>query len=68
MDEPAAKEVKRRTLTNLYNTRPAWLAHAHADLDAAAAAAYGWDAEWSEGMTDDAILARPFMLNQERAP
>ena len=32
----------RRTLTNLYNERPQWLAHAHAKLDAAVASAYGW--------------------------
>ena len=43
-DEAAAKELKKRTLTNLYNARPQWLADAHAALDAAVAAAYGWDA------------------------
>ena len=36
----------KRTLTNLYNPRQAgkaaWLAHAHAELDAAVATAYGW--------------------------
>ena len=42
-DEAAAKELKARTLTNLYNARPQWLADAHAALDAAVAAAYGWD-------------------------
>ena len=42
-DEAAAKELKKRTLTNLYNTRPQWLADAHAALDAAVATAYGWD-------------------------
>ena len=47
-DEAAAKELKSRTLTNLYNARPQWLADAHADLDAAVAAAYGWDAGISE--------------------
>ena len=66
-DAAAAKELRKRTLTNLYNARPAWLAHAHAALDAAVAAAYGWADEWAEGMTDDAILARLFALNQERA-
>ena len=35
-------ELKKRTLTNLYNQRPAWLEHAHRELDAAVAAAYGW--------------------------
>ena len=67
VDDAAAKELKRRTLTNLYNARPAWLAHAHAALDAAVAAAYGWADAWAEGMDDDAILARLFALNQERA-
>ena len=51
-DEAAAKELKKRTLTNLYNARPQWLADAHADLDAAVAAAYGWPADISE---DDAL-------------
>ncbi len=31
-DEAAAKELKKRTLTNLYNARPQWLADTHADL------------------------------------
>ena len=43
-DAEAAKALKARTLTNLYNIRPRWLADAHATLDPAAAAAYGWDA------------------------
>ena len=34
-DEVAVKELKTRTLTNLYNDRPQWLANAHASLDAA---------------------------------
>ncbi len=29
VDEKAEKELKKRTLTNLYNERPAWLDHAH---------------------------------------
>ena len=49
LDETAARELKKRTLTNLYNTRPQWLADAHAELDAAVAAAYGWPADISEG-------------------
>jgi type II restriction/modification system DNA methylase subunit YeeA len=55
--------LKRRTLTNLYNDRPAWLKHAHDLLDAAVAAAYGW--EWP--LTDDEILKRLFELNKDRA-
>ena len=47
-DETTAKELKKRTLTNLYNTRPQWLADAHAGLDAAVAAAYGLPAGISQ--------------------
>ena len=66
-NEDAAKELKKRTLTNLYNTRPAWLANAHKALDKAVAAAYGWT-DWGEdGLTDDVILERLFKLNQDRA-
>ena len=63
VDEKAAAILKKRTLTNLYNERPAWLDHAHRDLDAAVAAAYGWPA----GLTDEQILERLFKLNQARA-
>ena len=42
------QQLKRRTLTNLYNQRPQWLANAHATLDTAVAAAYGWDADISD--------------------
>lgn len=67
-DETAAKELKKRTLTNLYNARPAWLDHAHKALDEAVAEAYGWGDDWRAGkLTDDEILARLFRLNQERA-
>ena len=55
-------ELKKRTLTNLYNARPTWLANLHDDLDAAVAAAYGWP--WP--MTDDEMLRRLFELNQAR--
>jgi type II restriction/modification system DNA methylase subunit YeeA len=54
--------LKKRTLTNLYNERPAWLDMLHRSLDEAVAAAYGW--EWP--LTDDEILRRLFELNQER--
>lgn len=66
-DEAAEKILKKRTLTNLYNERPAWLDHAHADLDRAVAAAYGWEADWEAGMDEEEILKRLFDLNQERA-
>ena len=37
------REPEKRTLTNLYNQRPAWLDLAHRKLDEAVFAAYGWD-------------------------
>ena len=63
VDDKAAAILKNRTLTKLYNERPAWLDHAHKDLDTAVASAYGWEGE----LSDDAILERLFKLNQERA-
>jgi hypothetical protein len=59
---PAA-DLKKRTLTNLYNQRPTWLDLAHKKLDAAVFAAYGWP----EGLSDDEILQRLLDLNLERA-
>ena len=58
-DETAAQQLKKRTLTNLYNARPQWLADAHAALDAAVAAAYGWDAD----ISDDEALQKLLALN-----
>ena len=58
-NEDAAKALKKRTLTNLYNTRPQWLADAHAALDAAVAAAYGWPAD----IADDDALRELLELN-----
>jgi hypothetical protein len=40
----SAAELKKRTLTNLYNARPTWLQSAHDRLDRAVYAAYGWAA------------------------
>ena len=66
-DAAAAAVLGRRTLTALYNTRGtpegAWLDGLHAALDAAVAAAYGWDA----GLGEDAVLARLLALNLARA-
>ena len=58
----AAQDLKKRTLTNLYNDRPQWLADAHAALDAAVAAAYGW----SPDISDDDVLKELLALNVER--
>jgi transposase len=65
LSEPDAKTLQKRTLTNLYNQRPAWLAQAHEALDAAAA--YGWAD--SPAMADE-ILRRLLALTQrtESAP
>ena len=51
-DDDAAKALKKRTLTNLYNAWPQWLADAHTALDQAVAAAYGWPADIGN---DDAL-------------
>ncbi len=58
-----AKELKKHTLTNLYNQRPAWLGNAHLALDEAVAAAYGWPAD----LSDDEDLRRLLGLNLERS-
>ena len=54
--EDAARELRKRTPTDLYNARPQWLANAHAALDTAVAAAYGWDAEIGEEEALGALL------------
>ena len=59
-DEDAAKALTRRTLTNLYNARPQWLADTHVALDAAAASAYGWPAD----IADDDALRELLALNE----
>lgn len=59
-------DLKKRTLTNLYNARPAWLDNAHKTLDAAVAKAYGWN-DYTPEMTDEEILRRLLALNLARA-
>ena len=56
-------ELKKRTLTNLYNSRPTWLENLHKKLDAAVAAAYGWP----EDLGEQEILEKLLALNLERA-
>lgn len=66
-DEKSAQILKTRTLTNLYNDRPAWLEFAHQELDRAVADAYGWERDLNAGvLTDDEILKRLFALNEAR--
>ena len=62
-DGVSAAELRRRTLTNLYNQRPTWLDNAHRRLDAAVSDAYGWPADLADGE----ILERLLALNLERA-
>jgi hypothetical protein len=62
-DAECAAKLKKRTLTNLYNERPAWLDLAHKKLDAAVAAAYGWPTN----LTDEQILENLLALNLARA-
>ncbi|MDP2759641.1 MAG: hypothetical protein Q8O64_04450 [Sideroxyarcus sp.] len=59
-------ELKKRTLTNLYNQRPAWLDNAHKTLDAAVAKAYGWN-DYTPEMPDEEILRRLLALNLVRS-
>jgi type II restriction/modification system DNA methylase subunit YeeA len=56
-------ELKKRTLTNLYNQRPTWLDLAHNKLDQAVLDAYAWP----HNLSDDQILERLLALNLERA-
>jgi hypothetical protein len=67
--DASPKELKRRTLTNLYNAYPTWLALAHHKLDEAVLAAYGWPQELAEPSPehDQEILRRLLALNLERA-
>ena len=58
-DGEAAKALRKRTLTHLYNASPQWLVDAHAALDAAVAAAYGWPVD----ITDDDALREMLNLN-----
>ena len=57
------EDLKKRTLTNLYNARPDWLANAHRALDEAVFAAYGWPSS----LTTQQILSNLLALNHQRA-
>ena len=60
-------ELRKRTLANLYNARSAWLQHAHATLDRAVWATYGWDDPDPATVEEDTVLARLLALNSGRA-
>lgn len=61
-DDISPSELRRRTLTNLYNDPSTWLRLAHKRLDKAVSAAYGWPSN----LTDGEIIARLLELNFER--
>lgn len=65
LNPPGASEaeLKKRTLTNLYNQRPTWLELAHRKLDEAVFAAYGWP----NNLSDEQILEKLLDLNLDRA-
>jgi hypothetical protein len=62
-NEDCARKLAERTLTNLYNQRPAWLVNAHRELDEAVFAAYNW----KPTVTDEEILDGLLELNLEAA-
>jgi hypothetical protein len=62
--DASAAELKKRTLTNLYNDNPTWLRDAHRALDEAVFGAYGWPND----LTDEEMLTRLLQLNTERSP
>ena len=61
-DDVSPSELRRRTLTNLYNDPPTWLKLAHDSLDKVVAAAYGWPADLADGE----IIAQLLELNLKR--
>jgi hypothetical protein len=66
INEQDLKALQKRTLTNLYNAKPAWLTLAHQQLDLAVSVAYGW-ADYSAALPDDEILKRLLALNLARS-
>ena len=60
--DEAAKLLATRTLTALYNEKPAWLVEAHSALNNAVARAYGWPFDIAE----EEALQRLLDLNLER--
>jgi len=62
-DGASEAELKKHTLTNLYNQRPTWLDLAHKALDNAVLDAYAWPHD----ISDEDILERLLALNIERA-
>jgi hypothetical protein len=68
LDPSGASEadLKKRTLTNLYDERPTWLQHLHDRLDRAVWAAYGWAGDDPATVPQEVILERLLALYLER--
>ena len=64
-DSISPTQLKRRTLTNLYNHPPTWLEISHKSLDAAVFAAYGWPPDLTDGEVVSRLLG--LNLNREKA-
>ena len=62
VDAKAARELKKRTLVELYNAAPQWLLDAHKDLNVAVASAYGWAVD----ITEEASLQKLLSINRQR--
>lgn len=56
-------ELRKRTLTNLYNQPPSWLTQTHDRLDQAVHAAYGWE----HPLPPEDVLAGLVQLNLARS-
>jgi type II restriction/modification system DNA methylase subunit YeeA len=57
------EDLKKRTLTDLYDNAPSWLSDLHVRLDAAVLAAYGF----SSSLSNTELLEQLLFLNFERA-
>jgi len=53
-----ADQLKKHTLTNLYNQRSTWLSLAHDKLDKAVFTAY----DWADELSNEEILQRSILL------
>ncbi len=55
-NDKAKQFLKKRTLTQLYNSKPTWLENLHQALDEAVAKAYGWNNDITEEESLQALL------------
>jgi type II restriction/modification system DNA methylase subunit YeeA len=62
-----AAMLQPRTLTNLYNEQPIWLERAHARLDQAVHAAYGWPYPLDDGEVLELLIDLNVSRSEDRA-